>query len=170
MPSGIIPLPCVSLTAGEKGYEIYVRDAHENAEIIWNAVLEAGEEFGLMVIAPAHHRRIQAGILSWGQDLDHETSPFQVNLSYQVPRNKEADYIGKEELERQRAVIDEDNGFFLKKGGLEICRKGDDARWEELKRKVESGKAFGTNSALALDEETGRPFCLTVPAFLKRAD
>jgi hypothetical protein len=37
----------------------------------------------------------------------------------------------------------EDNGFFLKKGGLEICRKDDDARWEELKRKVESGKAFG---------------------------
>ena len=31
---------------GEKGYEIYVRDAHENAEIVWNAVLEAGEEFG----------------------------------------------------------------------------------------------------------------------------
>ena len=59
-----------------------------------------------MVIAPAHHRRIQAGILSWGQDLDHETSPFQVNLSYQVPRNKEADYIGKEELERQRDIID----------------------------------------------------------------
>ena len=38
----------------------------------------------------------------------------------------------------------EDNGFFLKKGGLEICRKDDDARWEELKRKVSSGKAFGT--------------------------
>ena len=42
----------------------------------------------------------------------------------------------------------EDNGFFLKKGGLEICRKGDDARWEELKRKVASGKAFGTNVKL----------------------
>jgi aminomethyltransferase len=92
---------------GEKGYEIYVRDAHENAEKMWNAVLEAGKEFGLMVIAPAHHRRIAAGILSWGQDLDHETSPFQVNLSYQVPRNKAADYIGKEELERQRKIIDE---------------------------------------------------------------
>ena len=91
---------------GEKGYEIYVRDAHENAEIVWDAVVEAGKEFGLMVIAPAHHRRIAAGILSWGQDMDFETSPFQVNLYYQVPRNKEADYIGKEELERQRAVID----------------------------------------------------------------
>ena len=91
---------------GEKGYEIYVRDAHKNAEKVWNAVVEAGEEFGLQVVAPAHHRRIAAGILSWGQDMDFETSPFQVNLYYQVPRNKEADYIGKEELERQRAVID----------------------------------------------------------------
>ena len=94
---------------GEKGYEIYVRDAHQNAEIVWNAVLEAGEEFGLQVVAPAHHRRIAAGILSWGQDMDFETSPFQVNLSYQVPRNKQADYIGKEELERQRAMIDGGN-------------------------------------------------------------
>ena len=111
---------------GEKGYEIYVIDAHENAEKVWNGVLEAGEEFGLMVIAPAHHRRIAAGILSWGQDLDHETSPFQVNLAYQVPRNKKADYIGKEELERQRDVIDSGNFPFKMKmvgitlGGKEI--------------------------------------------------
>ena len=111
---------------GEKGYEIYVRDAHENAEKVWNQVLSDGEEFGLMVIAPAHHRRIAAGILSWGQDLDHETSPFQVNLSYQVPRNKKSDYIGKEELERQRDVIDGGNAPFKMKmvgitlGGKEI--------------------------------------------------
>ena len=111
---------------GEKGYEIYVRDAHENAEKMWNAVLEAGEEFGLMVIAPAHHRRIAAGILSWGQDLDHETSPFQVNLAYQVPRNKAADYIGKEALEKQREMIDAGNPPFKMKmvgitlGGKEI--------------------------------------------------
>ncbi len=104
---------------GEKGYEIYVRDAHENAEIVWNGVLEAGEEFGLQVVAPAHHRRIAAGILSWGQDLDFETSPFQVNLSYQVPRNKAADYIGKAELERQRAIIDGgDFPFKMRMAGL----------------------------------------------------
>ena len=111
---------------GEKGYEIYVRDTHENAEKVWNKVLEDGEEFGLMVIAPAHHRRIAAGILSWGQDLDHETSPFQVNLAYQVPRNKKSDYIGKAELERQRDVIDSGEAPFKMKmvgitlGGKEI--------------------------------------------------
>ena len=54
----------------------------------------------------------------------------------------------------------EDNGFFLKKGGLEICRKGDDARWEELKRKVGSGKAFGTNVSLISASEAKEKFPL----------
>ncbi len=91
---------------GEKGYEVFVRDASINAETVWFRIREVGEQFGLAVIAPAHHRRIAAGILSWGQDMDFETSPFQVNLAYQVPRKKTADYIGKQELERQRAEID----------------------------------------------------------------
>ena len=47
----------------------------------------------------------------------------------------------------------EDNGFFLKKGGLEICRVNDDERWEELKRKVASGRAFGTNVRLISADE-----------------
>ena len=31
--------------------------------------------------------------------MDVETSPFQVNLAYQVPHNKKADYIGRAALE-----------------------------------------------------------------------
>ena len=54
----------------------------------------------------------------------------------------------------------EDNGFFLKKGGLEICRTDDDARWEELKRKVSSGKAFGTNVRLISAAEAKEKFPL----------
>ncbi|HIY67696.1 MAG TPA: aminomethyl transferase family protein, partial [Candidatus Agrococcus pullicola] len=91
---------------GEKGYEIYLYDATKYAEDLWNAVLRAGEAHNLRVVAPAHHRRIAAGILSWGQDLDHETLPFQVNLGYQVPRKKEADYIGKTALEAAREQIE----------------------------------------------------------------
>ncbi|MEO1091935.1 MAG: glycine cleavage T C-terminal barrel domain-containing protein [Pseudomonadota bacterium] len=91
---------------GEKGYEIYLRDATLYAEDMWYAVLEAGKAHQLMVIAPAHHRRIAAGILSWGQDLDSETLPFQCNLGYQVPRKKQGDYIGKQRLEEVRAAIE----------------------------------------------------------------
>ena len=108
--------------SGEKGFEIYVREASKNAEAVWDPVHEAVKDHGGMQVAPAHHRRIAAGILSWGQDMDHETSPFQVNLGYQVPDNKEADYIGKEELERQKEQIE--NGeypFNLKMIGLKLA-------------------------------------------------
>lgn len=88
--------------SGEKGYEIYLYDASLHAEDMWNAILAAGEKHQLSVIAPAHHRRIAAGILSWGQDMDQEVLPFQVNLAYQVPREKTADYIGKAALEAAR--------------------------------------------------------------------
>ena len=91
---------------GEKGYEIYLRDATLYAEDLWYGVLEAGERHQLMVTAPAHHRRIAAGILSWGQDLDQETLPFQCNLGYQVPRRKRADYVGKRALEAARSAME----------------------------------------------------------------
>ena len=94
--------------SGEAGYEIYLRDSTLYADDMWNAVLEAGKKHNLMVIAPAHHRRIQAGILSWGQDMDNQHNPFQCNLGYQVSLsgkgewNKTADYVGKEVLEKMR--------------------------------------------------------------------
>jgi aminomethyltransferase len=112
--------------SGEKGYEVYVRDATQTAERVWYALRGTGARYGLRVIAPGHHRRIAAGILSWGQDMDAETSPFQVNLAYQVPRNKSADYIGKAALEAQRAEIEAGRYPFalklvgLRMGGLPI--------------------------------------------------
>ena len=97
--------------SGEAGYEIYLRDATLYADDMWNAVLEAGEKHNLMVIAPAHHRRIQAGILSWGQDMDNQHNPFQCNLGYQVSLsgkgewNKTSDYVGKEVLEKMKSGL-----------------------------------------------------------------
>ncbi|MFW6448766.1 MAG: aminomethyl transferase family protein [Halobacteriota archaeon] len=93
--------------SGEKGFEVYVIDSMKYAEDVWNPVADAVKDHDGMVIAPGHHRRIAAGILSWGQDMDHETSPFQVNLGYHVPDDKDVEYIGKEELERQKALIED---------------------------------------------------------------
>ena len=100
--------------SGEAGYEIYLRDATLYADDMWNAVLEAGKKHSLMVIAPAHHRRIQAGILSWGQDMDNQHNPFQCNLGYQVSLsgkgewNKSANYVGKEALEKMKTDLQSD--------------------------------------------------------------
>jgi len=99
--------------SGEAGYEIYLRDATLYADNMWNAVLEAGKKHNLMVIAPAHHRRIQAGILSWGQDMDNQHNPFQCNLGYQVSLSgkgewsKKGNYVGRDVLEKMKKDLSE---------------------------------------------------------------
>ena len=116
--------------SGEAGYEIYLRDATLYADDMWNAVLEAGKKHNLMVIAPAHHRRIQAGILSWGQDMDNQHNPFQCNLGYQVSLsgkgewNKTSDYVGKEVLEKMKSDLQaEQKPYKLQLVGLSLGGK-----------------------------------------------
>ncbi len=113
--------------SGEAGYEIYLRDATLHAEDLWYAVLEAGKKHQLMVTAPPHCRRIQAGILSWGQDMDSQHNPFQCNLGYQVSLsgkgrwNKQGDYIGKQVLEKMRSdLLAGKNPYKLQLVGFEM--------------------------------------------------
>lgn len=91
---------CVISASGfstELGYEIYLTDATKNAEKLWNTMLDAGEKHNLKVIAPGHHRRIEAGILSYGADFDVEVNPFECGQGWQVDLTKDA-FIGKDAL------------------------------------------------------------------------
>ncbi len=85
--------------SAEVGFEIYLHDAMLNADDVWPYILEQGEEFNLRVIAPSHIRRLEAGILSYGQDMDIENNPFEIRLGWQVDLSKE-DFIGKQALVR----------------------------------------------------------------------
>ena len=51
-------------------------------------------------------------------------------------------------------------GHYSRVGGLEVARHDDDERMEELKRKVGSGKAFGTNACMISAKETKEKFPL----------
>lgn len=51
-------------------------------------------------------------------------------------------------------------GHYERVGGLEVARTGDDAWMEEIKRKVTSGKAFGTNVRLVTPTEIKELFPL----------
>ncbi len=88
--------------SGEDGFEIYLRHATQYADRLWDAIIEAGEEFNLRVIAPSHIRRLEAGLLSYGQDMDLETNPFEVPLEWQFDPDKKDPYIGREALHRIR--------------------------------------------------------------------
>ncbi|POF29197.1 GcvT family protein [Roseibium marinum] len=51
-------------------------------------------------------------------------------------------------------------GHYARVGGLEVARTGDDAWMEEIRRKVTSGKAFGTNVRLVTSAEIKEKFPL----------
>jgi len=91
--------------SGEAGYEVYLKNSTLHAERMWDAILRAGEKYGLAVTGPLQPHRISSGILAWGQDVDHEMVPFQVGLAAHIPRDKASDYIGRDALERMRADI-----------------------------------------------------------------
>lgn len=88
--------------SGEIGFEVYLRDATIHADEFWDKMYEAGKPHNIMIIAPSHIRRIEAGILSYGQDMDIETNPFEVGLDWQVDLEKD-DYIGKDALAKIKA-------------------------------------------------------------------
>ena len=51
-------------------------------------------------------------------------------------------------------------GHYSRIGGLEVARVGDDARMAELKRRVDSGRAFGTNVRIISSSEAKEKFPL----------
>merc|ERR1719510_2240057 len=94
---------CVISASGfstELGYEIYLKDATVNAEKMWNHILEQGKEFNLKVIAPGHHRRIEAGLMSYGADIDIENNPFECGMGWQCDLDRDEDFIGKKALQK----------------------------------------------------------------------
>jgi glycine cleavage system aminomethyltransferase T len=90
---------------GEVGYEIYLHDASQHGQELWNTVLEAGKPHGLEVIGPCHIRRIEGGILAFGADMWYENNPFEVGYHYtwMVDLDQDADFMGKRALTRIKA-------------------------------------------------------------------
>ncbi len=112
--------------SAEIGFEIYLHDATLHADDVWPYILKQGEEFNLGVIAPSHIRRLEAGILSYGQDMDIENNPYEVRLGWQVDLTKKADFIGKDALAKikQEGVTQRLVG--LKLGGKPITWYNED--------------------------------------------
>ncbi len=82
----------------ELGWEIYFRPEN-NSEKLGDLILSEGSKMGMIITGtPAFRgRRIEAGLLSAGQDFSIETNPFSVGLGHFVDLEKD-DFIGKKAL------------------------------------------------------------------------
>jgi glycine cleavage system aminomethyltransferase T len=84
-----------------QGFEINLL-GYDEGEDLWNAVLEAGEEFNIRPVAPVEARRIEAGIYNYNSDMDLKTNPFEVSGLERLVEEQPQDYIGKAALEEIR--------------------------------------------------------------------
>ncbi len=85
--------------SGELGFELYCTP--EDAEALWNAVLEAGRPHGIRPIglSAIETIRIESGLLF--PDIDyfpHQTDPFEVRLDNVVKLDKAGDFVGRNAL------------------------------------------------------------------------
>lgn len=87
---------------GGLGYELYLRDI-DQAETLWERVLEAGRPYNIRVTGPNTIRRVEAGIMALHSDFTQNDNPFEAGFERLVDLDKPADFIGKEALRRIRA-------------------------------------------------------------------
>lgn len=82
----------------ELGWEIYFRPENDT-EMLGDLILEEGAKKGMILTATPGFRcrRIEAGLLSAGQDFTSETTPFAVGLGKFIDFES-GDFIGREAL------------------------------------------------------------------------
>jgi len=86
---------------GAGGCEIYVHV--DKAAKLWNAVVEAGREFGIQPIGLGARDtlRLEMGYCLYGHELNDSTTPLEAGLCWVTKLTK--DFVGKEALLRQKA-------------------------------------------------------------------
>ncbi len=85
---------------GAGGFELYFDNAH--AESIWDAIFEAGKEFGIKPIGLGARDtlRLEMGFCLYGNDIDDSTSPLEAGLGWITKFTK--DFTDKSFLEEQK--------------------------------------------------------------------
>ena len=88
---------------GERGYEIFCHP--RDAETVWDAVWDAGQEFGIapLGLEALDVLRIEAGLIFAGYEFCDQTDPFEAGIGFTVPlKTKQDPFIGRDELLKRK--------------------------------------------------------------------
>ena len=104
---------------GAGGFELYFYP--QDAEKIWNAVFEAGEEFGIKPIGLGARDtlRLEMGFCLYGNDIDDTTSPIEAGLGWITKFVDGKNFANRAALEKQKS-----EGVSRKLVGFEMIDRG----------------------------------------------
>ncbi len=102
---------------GAGGFEVYFEN--ENAEKIWNAIFEAGAEFGIKPIGLGARDtlRLEMGFCLYGNDINDSTSPLEAGLGWITK-------FSKEFTNSKNLLAEKEAGLKRKLVGFEMIDRG----------------------------------------------
>jgi aminomethyltransferase len=104
---------------GEDGFEIYCRK--EDAAAMWEALLEAGEDEGLVPagLGARDTLRFEARLPLYGHEINDTITPYEAGLGFFVKTKKGTDFIGREAL-----IAQKERGLTRKLVGFAMIERG----------------------------------------------
>ena len=107
--------------SGEDGFEVYIPSDEPTTVKMWNALLEAGAEFGIRPcgLGARNTLRLEAGMSLYGHEISDEINVLEAGLTHWLKLDK-GDFIGREAL----AAVQAAGGPKRKIIGLEMIERG----------------------------------------------
>ena len=107
--------------SGEDGFEVYIPSDEATSVKVWNALLEAGAEFGIRPcgLGARNTLRLEAGMSLYGHEISEEINVLEAGLNHWLKMDK-GDFIGREALEAVQAS----GGPKRRIIGLEMVERG----------------------------------------------
>jgi aminomethyltransferase len=101
---------------GEPGFEIYFPSDVATGEKVWNAIMDAGKEFGIgpVGLGARDTLRLEMGYCLYGHDIDNSTHPLEAGLGW-ITRLDKGEFIGRERIvkAKQEGLLRRLVGFTL---------------------------------------------------------
>jgi aminomethyltransferase len=105
---------------GEDGFEIYVPSDTATSAMVWNKVMEAGREFGIIPcgLGARNTLRLESKMALYGHEISDKINVWEAGLDRYCKMEK-GDFIGRAALERAKAA-----GLTRALVGLEMVDRG----------------------------------------------
>jgi aminomethyltransferase len=84
---------------GELGFELYFDSSVSTGEIVWNAIMDAGKEWGIKPIGLGARDtlRLEMGFCLYGNDIEQTTNPLEAGLGW-ITKLEKGNFIGRDAL------------------------------------------------------------------------
>ena len=107
--------------SGEDGFELYISADEPTIANAWNALLDAGSEFGIRPcgLGARNTLRLEAGMSLYGHEISEDINVFEAGLTRWLKLDK-GDFIGRDAL----LAIQAEGGPKRKIVGLEMLERG----------------------------------------------